>query len=161
MDIMFILLIIAGIIGLALFYFIFSYIALWLQALVSGAKVGLINIIFMRLRKVPPKLVVESKIMAVKAGIEIPTDSLESHFLAGGNVSRVVQALIAADKASIELTFNRAVAIDLAGRDVLEAVRMSVNPKIIETPLVTAMAKDGIQLKAISRVTVRDRKSVV
>jgi len=155
MNFMFILLIIAGVVGLALFYFIFSYISLWLQALVSGAKVGLINIIFMRLRKVPPKLIVESKIMAVKAGIEIGTDSLESHFLAGGNVSRVVQALIAADKANIELAFNRAVAIDLAGRDVLEAVRMSVNPKIIETPLVTAMAKDGIQLRAISRVTVR------
>ena len=155
MDFMYILLIIAGIVGLALFYFIFSYIALWLQALVSGAKVGLINIIFMRLRKVPPKLIVESKIMAVKAGIEIPTDNLESHFLAGGNVGRVVQALIAADKANIELPFNRAVAIDLAGRDVLEAVKMSVNPKVIETPLVTAMAKDGIQLRAISRVTVR------
>ncbi len=155
MDIMFILLIIAGVIGLVLFYFIFSYLGLWLQALVSGAKVGLLNIIFMRLRKVPSKLIVESKIMAVKAGIEIATDSLESHFLAGGNVSRVVQALIAADKANIELPFNRAVAIDLAGRDVLEAVRMSVNPKVIETPLVAAMAKDGIQLKAISRVTVR------
>ena len=155
MDFMFILLIIAGVIGLVLFYFIFSYLGLWLQALVSGAKVGLLNIIFMRLRKVPAKLIVESKIMAVKAGIEIPTDSLESHFLAGGNVSRVVQALIAADKANIELPFNRAVAIDLAGRDVLEAVRMSVNPKVIETPLVAAMAKDGIQLKAISRVTVR------
>ena len=152
---MLILLIIAGIIGFVLFYFIFSYFSLWLQALVSGAKVGLINIIFMRLRKVPAKLIVESKIMAVKAGIEIPTDSLESHFLAGGNVSRVVQALIAADKANIDLGFNRAVAIDLAGRDVLEAVRMSVNPKVIETPLVAAMAKDGIQLKAISRVTVR------
>lgn len=155
MNLMAILLIIAGIIALVLFYFIFSYIALWVQALVSGAKVGLINIIFMRFRKVPPKLIVESKIMAVKAGIEIPTDDLESHFLAGGNVGRVVQALIAADKANIELTFNRAVAIDLAGRDVLEAVQMSVNPKIIETPLVTAMAKDGIQLRAISRVTVR------
>jgi len=155
MDLMVILLIIAGIIGLVLFYFIFSYITLWIQALVSGAKVGLINIIFMRFRKVPPKLIVESKIMAVKAGIEIPTDDFESHFLAGGNVSRVVQALIAADKANIELTFNRAVAIDLAGRDVLEAVQMSVNPKVIETPLVAAMAKDGIQLKAISRVTVR------
>lgn len=155
MEFMFILLIIAGIIGVALFYFIFSYIALWLQALVSGAKVGLINIIFMRFRKVPPKLIVESKIMAVKAGMEIPTDSLESHFLAGGNVSRVVQALIAADKANIDLTFNRAAAIDLAGRDVLEAVQMSVNPKVIETPTVAAMAKDGIQLKAISRVTVR------
>jgi uncharacterized protein YqfA (UPF0365 family) len=150
MDFMFILIIIAGVIALVLFYFIFSYLALWLQALVSGAKVGLINIIFMRFRKVPPKLIVESKIMAVKAGIEIPTDDLESHFLAGGNVSRVVQALIAADKANIELSFNRAVAIDLAGRDVLEAVQMSVNPKVIETPLVAAMAKDGIQLKAIA-----------
>ncbi|WP_022665765.1 flotillin-like protein FloA [Desulfospira joergensenii] len=155
MDIMYILLIIAGILGLVLFYFIFSYINLWIQALVSGARVGLLNIIFMRFRKVPPKLIVESKIMAVKAGLEIPTDSLESHFLARGNVSRVVQALIAADKANIELSFNRTAAIDLAGRDVLEAVQMSVNPKVIETPLVAAMAKDGIQLKAISRVTVR------
>ena len=155
MDIMYILLIIAGIIGLVLFYFIFSYVGLWLQALVSGASVGLLNIIFMRFRKVPAKLIVESKIMAIKAGIDISTDDLESHFLAGGNVSRVVQALIAADKANIELGFNRAVAIDLAGRDVLEAVQMSVNPKVIETPLVAAMAKDGIQLKALSRVTVR------
>jgi len=155
MDIMYILLIFAGIIALVLFYFIFSYISLWLQALVSGAKVGLLNIIFMRFRKVPPKLIVESKIMAVKAGIEISTDNLESHFLAGGNVPRVIQALIAADKANIDLIFNRAVAIDLAGRDVLEAVQMSVNPKVIETPLVAAMAKDGIQLKALSRVTVR------
>jgi uncharacterized protein YqfA (UPF0365 family) len=155
MDFMYILLILAGILGLVLFYFILSYLALWLQALVSGAKVGLFNIIFMRFRKVPPKLIVESKIMAVKTGIEIPTDDLESLFLAGGNVSRVVQALIAADKANIELTFNRAVAIDLAGRDVLEAVQMSVNPKIIETSHVVAMAKDGIQLKAISMVTVR------
>ncbi len=155
MDFMYILFVIAGIIGLVLFYFIFSYITLWIQALVSGAKIGLVNIIFMRIRKVPPKLIVESKIMAVKAGIELTSDDLESHFLAGGNVSRVVQALIAADKANIELGFNRAVAIDLAGRDVLEAVQMSVNPKVIETPLVAAMAKDGIQLKAISRVTVR------
>lgn len=155
MEIMYILVMIAGVIVLALFYFIFSYIALWIQALVSGAKVGLINIIFMRFRKVPPKLIVESKIMAVKAGMEIPTDSLESHYLAGGNVSRVIQALIAADKANIDLSFNRAAAIDLAGRDVLEAVQMSVNPKVIETPMVAAMAKDGIQLKAISRVTVR------
>ncbi|MCK5350728.1 MAG: flotillin-like FloA family protein, partial [Desulfobacula sp.] len=134
MDFMYILFVIAGIIALVLFYFIFSYITLWIQALVSGAKIGLINIIFMRIRKVPPKLIVESKIMAVKAGIELTSDDLESHFLAGGNVSRVVQALIAADKANIELVFNRAVAIDLAGRDVLEAVQMSVNPKVIETP---------------------------
>jgi uncharacterized protein YqfA (UPF0365 family) len=150
-----ILIIIVGILGLVLVYFAFSYIGLWIQALVSGARVGLFNIIFMRFRKVPPKLVVESKIMAVKAGIDIATDSLESHYLAGGNVSRVIQALIAADKANIDLPFNRAAAIDLAGRDVLEAVQMSVNPKVIETPIVAAMAKDGIQLKAISRVTVR------
>jgi uncharacterized protein YqfA (UPF0365 family) len=112
-------------------------------------------IVFMRFRKVPPKLIVNVKIMAVKAGLDISTNDLESHFLAGGDVMRVAQALIAADKASIELNFNRAVAIDLAGRNVLEAVQMSVNPKVIETPLVAAMAKDGIQLKAIARVTVR------
>lgn len=138
-----------------LVYFIGSAISLWVQALVSGGRVGLLNIIFMRFRKVPPKLIVESKIMAVKAGIEISTNDLESHFLAGGNVLRVVQALIAADKANIVLNFNRAAAIDLAGRNVLEAVQMSVIPKVIETPLVAAMAKDGIQLKAIARVTVR------
>jgi uncharacterized protein YqfA (UPF0365 family) len=109
----------------------------------------------MRFRKVPPKMIVEAKIMAVKAGIQISTDNLESHFLAGGNVLRVVQSLIAADKANIELDFNRAAAIDLAGRNVLEAVQMSVNPKVIQTPLVAAMAKDGIQLKAISLITVR------
>jgi uncharacterized protein YqfA (UPF0365 family) len=140
---------------IVLLYFIGSSINLWIQALVSGARVGLFTIIFMRFRKVPPKLIVESKIMAVKAGLDIPTDSLESHYLAGGNVGRVIQALIAADKANIDLKFNRAAAIDLAGRDVLEAVQMSVNPKVIETPLVAAMAKDGIQLKAVSRVTVR------
>ncbi len=138
-----------------LLYFVGSSISLWIQALVSGARVGLLNIIFMRFRKVPPKLIVESKIMAVKAGLDLSTDSLESHYLAGGDVLRVVKALIAADKAKIELVFDRAVAIDLAGRDVLEAVQMSVNPKVIETPLVAAMAKDGIQLKAVSRVTVR------
>ncbi|MDD5759320.1 MAG: flotillin-like protein FloA [Desulfobulbaceae bacterium] len=138
-----------------LVFFIGSAISLWVQALVSGGRVGLLNIIFMRFRKVPPKLIVESKIMAVKAGIEISTNDLESHFLAGGNVLRVVQALIAADKANIALDFNRAAAIDLAGRNVLEAVQMSVIPKVIETPLVSAMAKDGIQLKAIARVTVR------
>ncbi len=139
-----------------LIYFIGSAISLWVQALVSGARVGLFNIVFMRFRKVPPKLVVTTKIMAVKAGLsDITTDDLESHYLAGGEVMRVVQALIAADKANIELKFNRAAAIDLAGRNVLEAVQMSVNPKVIETPIVAAMAKDGIQLKALSRVTVR------
>ena len=140
---------------LVLFYFVGSAISLWIQALVSGARVSLISIVFMRFRKVPPKLIVNVKIMAAKAGLDISTNDLESHFLAGGDVMRVAQALIAADKASIELNFNRAVAIDLAGRNVLEAVQMSVNPKVIETPLVAAMAKNGIQLKAIARVTVR------
>ncbi|MBC2734884.1 MAG: flotillin-like protein FloA [Desulfobacteraceae bacterium] len=155
MDINFIILIVLAIAVLVMLFFVGSAIALWVQALVSGARVGLFNIVFMRFRKVPPNLIVTSKIMAVKAGLDFSTDSLESHFLAGGNVSRVVQALIAADKANIELDFNRAAAIDLAGRDVLEAVQMSVNPKVIETPLIAAMAKDGIQLKALSRVTVR------
>jgi uncharacterized protein YqfA (UPF0365 family) len=140
---------------IVMFFFVGSSLSLWVQALVSGAKVGLFNIVFMKFRKVPPKLVVKAKIMAVKAGLVISTDELESHFLAGGDVMRVVQALIAADKANIDLKFKRAAAIDLAGRHVLEAVQMSVNPKVIETPLVSAMAKDGIQLKAISRVTVR------
>ena len=150
-----VLLIVIAIAVIVLLYFVGSAISLWIQALVSGARVGLLSIVFMRFRKVPPKLIVNVKIMAVKAGLDISTNDLESHFLAGGDVMRVAQALIAADKASIELNFNRAVAIDLAGRNVLEAVQMSVNPKVIETPLVAAMAKDGIQLKAIARVTVR------
>ena len=140
---------------IVMFFFVASSLSLWIQAMVSGAKVGLFTIVFMRFRKVPPKLIVKAKVMAVKAGLAISTDDLESHFLAGGDVARVIQALIAADKANIELKFNRAAAIDLAGRNVLEAVQMSVNPKVIETPLVAAMAKDGIQLKAVSRVTVR------
>ena len=155
MDINLIFLVIITIAILVVLFFVGSAISLWVQALVSGARVGLFTIVFMRFRKVPPKLIVNSKIMAVKAGLDFSTDSLESHYLAGGKVSRVVQALIAADKANIELEFNRAAAIDLAGRDVLEAVQMSVNPKVIETPMIAAMAKDGIQLKAISRVTVR------
>ena len=151
-----IIFILLGIAGVILLFFVGSAISLWVQALVSGARVGLLNIVFMRFRKVPPSLIVNSKIMAVKAGLDIiTTDDLESHFLAGGDVMRVVQALIAADKANIDLKFNRAVAIDLAGRNVLEAVQMSVNPKVIKTPLVAAMAKDGIQLKAVSLVTVR------
>jgi uncharacterized protein YqfA (UPF0365 family) len=154
-NLLVILSVIAGIIAIVLVIVIFSYINLWLQALVSNARVGLFNIIFMRLRKVPPKLIVESKIMAVKAGIDVTSDELESHYLAGGNVARVVQALIAADKANIPLQFKRAAAIDLAGRNVLEAVQMSVNPKVIETPRVAAVAKDGIQLTALTRVTVR------
>jgi uncharacterized protein YqfA (UPF0365 family) len=155
MDFGGIILILLVIAGIVLLYFVGTSISLWVQALVSGARVGLFTIVFMRFRKVPPKLIVNSKIMAVKAGLDISTNNLESHFLAGGQVMRVVQALIAADKANIELGFNRAAAIDLAGRNVLEAVQMSVNPKVIETPMIAAMAKDGIQLKAISRVTVR------
>ncbi len=155
MDFAQILTLLLVVVVVVLFFFVASSLSLWVQALVSGAKVGLFNIVFMRFRKVPPRLIVKGKIMAVKAGLDIRTDDLESHFLAGGDVARVVQALIAADKANIDLKFNRAAAIDLAGRNVLEAVQMSVNPKVIETPLVAAMAKDGIQVKAVSRVTVR------
>ena len=150
-----VLVVVLAIAALILFFFVFSALSLWVQALISGAHVGLLNIVFMRFRKVPPKVIVEAKIMAKKADIEISTDLLEAHFLAGGNVTRVVKALIAADKANISLDFKRATAIDLAGRDVLDAVQMSVNPKVIETPRVAGVAKDGIQLTAISRVTVR------
>ncbi len=149
------LLAIVGVAVIIIFFVLASSISLWVQALISGASVGLLNIVFMRFRKVPPKLIVQAKIMAVKAGLEVETNSLESHYLAGGNVMRVVQALIAADKANIGINFNRSAAIDLAGRNVLEAVQMSVNPKVIETPKVAAVAQDGIQLRAISRVTVR------
>jgi uncharacterized protein YqfA (UPF0365 family) len=155
MDFYTIVMVLLIIVIIVLIYFVGSALSLWVQALVSGARVGLFNIVFMRFRKVPPKLLVNAKIMAVKAGLNISTDEMESHYLAGGNIMRVVQALIAADKANIDLKFKRAAAIDLAGRNVLEAVQMSVNPKVIETPLVAAVAKDGIQLKAISRVTVR------
>ncbi|GEM_PF-31218 len=139
----------------AFLFLVYSSLSLWFQCRVSDAKIGLLNIVFMRFRKVPPTLVVKSKITAVKAGIQINADELESHFLAGGNVTRVVRALIAADKAEIPLKFNRAAAIDLAGRNVLDAVKMSVNPEVIQTPIITAVAKDGIQLKAVARVTVR------
>jgi uncharacterized protein YqfA (UPF0365 family) len=150
-----VLIIVLAIAAIILMFFVGSSVSLWIQAIVSGARVGLFNIVFMRFRKVPPSLIVQSKIMAVKSGLDISTDSFESHFLAGGNVMRVVQALIAADKANISLDFKRAAAIDLAGRNVLEAVQMSVNPKVIDTPRVAAVAKDGIQLTAVSRVTVR------
>lgn len=134
---------------------IYSSLPYWFQCLVSGARINLTDLIFMHFRKVSRKLMVDSKITAVKAGIDIDINEVESHHLAGGNVERVVKALIAADKAKIPLQFNRAAAIDLAGRDVLEAVKMSVNPKVIETPPVMAVAKDGIQLEVVARVTVR------
>jgi len=130
-------------------------VALFVQALLSGAYVGIGTLIGMRLRGVNPKVIVHSRVAAIKAGLPITTDDLETHYLARGNVARVVQALISADKANITLTFERAAAIDLAGRDVLEAVKMTVNPKVITTPIVAAVAKDGIQLKAVTRVTVR------
>lgn len=135
--------------------FYFVPIPLWIAAWASGAPVGLATLIGMRFRRVPPAVVVTARISAVKAGLEISSNDLEAHYLAGGNVPRVVNALISADKANIEMPFKRAAAIDLAGRDVLEAVKMSVIPKVIETARIAAVAKDGIQLIAVSRVTVR------
>jgi uncharacterized protein YqfA (UPF0365 family) len=128
---------------------------LWVAAWASGAYVGLSTLVGMRLRRVPPGTVITARIGSVKAGLSISLNELEAHYLAGGNVVRVVNALISADKANIPLTFQRAAAIDLAGRDVLEAVKMSVIPKVIETPKIAAIAKNGIQLIAVSRVTVR------
>jgi uncharacterized protein YqfA (UPF0365 family) len=130
-------------------------IPLWIAAWASGAYVGIFTLIGMRFRRVPPSSIVTPRISAAKAGIEISVNDLEAHYLAGGNVGNVVNALISADKANIELPFQRAAAIDLAGRDVLEAVHMSVIPKVITTPEISAVAKDGIQLRAVSRVTVR------
>ncbi len=140
--------------ALALLMF-FIPIPLWIAAWASKAYVGLLSLIGMRFRRVPPGTIVSAHIMAVKAGLSIPINDLEAHFLAGGNVVKVVNAMISADKANIPLPFKRAAAIDLAGRDVFEAVRMSVTPKVMETPRVAAVAKDGIQLMTISRVTVR------
>lgn len=128
---------------------------LWIAAKASNAGVGLLTMVAMRLRRVPPDQVVNARITAVKAGLDVPIDMIESHYLAGGRIDRVVTALISADKANMDLSFQRAAAIDLAGRNVLEAVQMSVNPKVIETPKVSAVAKDGIQLWAIARITVR------
>jgi len=136
-----------------IFYFI--PVGLWFKALVSGVRISLLQLVFMRWRKVPPPVVVNNLIAATKAGLKLNRDSLEAHYLAGGRVKTVVNALISADKANMSLDFQTATAIDLAGRDVLEAVQMSVNPKVIDTPPVTAVAKDGIQLIAKARVTVR------
>lgn len=143
-----------GLIALMTFFY-FVPIRLWIAAMFSGAGVGMGQLVAMRLRRVPPSAIVDPRIAAVKAGLEVPTEELEAHYLAGGNVEHVVRALISAEKAGIKLTFSRAAAIDLAGRDVLEAVRMSVNPKVIQTPKVAAVAKDGIQVIAISRITLR------
>jgi len=130
-------------------------VALWISALAAGVHVSIFTLIGMRLRRVVPSRIVNPKIKAQKAGLQVAISKLEAHYLAGGNVDRVINALIAAQRANINLEFERAAAIDLAGRDVLEAVQMSVNPKVIETPIVAAIAKDGIELKAKAKVTVR------
>jgi len=130
-------------------------VRLWIEAISAGVRVGIGSLVGMRLRKVSPPAVVRPLITATKAGLDLDINSLEAHYLAGGRVDRVVGALISADKANIDLSFNQAAAIDLAGRDVFEAVQVSVNPKVINTPKVAAMAKDGIQLIALARVTVR------
>ncbi|MFQ5794568.1 MAG: flotillin-like protein FloA [Candidatus Bipolaricaulia bacterium] len=140
---------------LAILLFRFIPLGLWISALAAGVRVGLGTLIGMRLRRVVPAAVVQPLIKAVKAGLDIQVDRLEAHYLAGGNVDRVINGLIAAERAQIPLSFERAAAIDLAGRDVLEAVQVSVNPKVIETPTIAAVAKNGIEVKAKARVTVR------
>jgi uncharacterized protein YqfA (UPF0365 family) len=135
--------------------FSFIPVRLWIEAWFSGVRIRMGTLVGMRLRKVSPPAIIRPLIAATKAGLDLNVNQLEAHYLAGGNVGRVTQALISADKAGIELQFQIAAAIDLAGRDVLEAVKVSVNPKVIETPKVTAMARDGIQLRAIARVTLR------
>lgn len=150
------LLLIIGLIIIALsVLFTFVPVMLWISALASGVRVSIFTLIGMRLRRVIPSRVINPLIKAVKAGLNLNTNQLESHYLAGGNVDRVVNALIAAHRANIALTFERGAAIDLAGRDVLEAVQMSVNPKVIETPFISGVAMDGIEVKAKARITVR------
>ena len=149
------LLIVAASVLLVFVFIYFIPVGLWVSALAARVRIGIGELVGMRLRRVPPRIILGSQISATKAGLDIPTTFMEAHFLAGGDVEKVVKALIVADKAGITLTHERAAAIDLAGRDVLEAVQVSVNPKVISTPMVTAVAKDGIQVKATSRVTVR------
>ncbi|MEA3505453.1 MAG: flotillin-like protein FloA, partial [Bacteroidota bacterium] len=146
-----------GVASLLVLWVIFYFIpvGLWFTALLSGVRISLLQLVFMRWRKVPPQIIVKNLIASTKAGIHLKRDELEAHLLAGGDVQNVVNALISADKANMDIDFKTATAIDLAGRDVLEAVQMSVNPKVIDTPPVTAVAKDGIQLICKARVTVR------
>jgi uncharacterized protein YqfA (UPF0365 family) len=148
------LIVVVVIIALAIFFTLVP-VALWISALAAGVKVSIFTLIGMRLRRVIPARVVNPLIKAHKAGLGVTINQLESHYLAGGNVDRVINALIAAHRANIELSFERAAAIDLAGRDVLEAVQMSVNPKVIETPFISGMAMNGIEVKAKARITVR------
>lgn len=150
-----ILLLIAAIVVICIFFYYVPFF-LWVSAQVSGVRISLMQLFLMRIRKVPASVIVRALIEAHKAGLsDVTRDDLEAHYLAGGNVEKVVHALVSASKANIDLGFKMATAIDLAGRDVFQAVQMSVNPKVIETPHVTAVAKDGIQLIAIARVTVR------
>lgn len=145
---------ILAVIGVAVF-FNFVPLGLWVSAIAAGVNVGIFNLVGMRLRRVPASQIVLPLIKANKAGLNVNVNQLEAHYLAGGNVDRVIDALIAAHRAQIDLSFERGCAIDLAGRNVLEAVQMSVNPEVIETPVVSAVAKDGIELKVKARVTVR------
>jgi uncharacterized protein YqfA (UPF0365 family) len=147
--------IVLALIGLIAVFYIVP-VRLWITAIFSGVRLNLFrDLVGMRLRRVPPNQIVRPLITAHKAGIYVDTSLLEAHFLAGGHVQQVINALISADKANIDLTFDRATAIDLAGRDVFEAVQVSVNPRVIKTPPISAIAKDGIQLRVIARVTVR------
>jgi uncharacterized protein YqfA (UPF0365 family) len=148
------IMVVLGFIFLA-FIFTFIPVGLWISALAAGVKIGLMTLIGMRLRRVIPSRIVGPLIKAEKAGVQVNVNKLEAHYLAGGNVDRVVDALIAAERANIPLPFERAAAIDLAGRNVLEAVQMSVNPKVIETPSISGVAEDGIEVKVKARITVR------
>lgn len=155
MEFLTVVLIVVALVLLCLFFYFVPF-SLWLSARVSGVRISLIQLFLMRIRKVPPSVIVNAMIEAHKAGINtISRDELEAHYLAGGHVVRVVHALVSAAKADINLSFKTATSIDLAGRDVFEAVQMSVNPKVIDTPVVSSVAKDGIQLLAKARVTVR------
>ncbi len=149
------LIIIAIVVIVLIIFFRFIPVALWISALAANVKVGVWTLVGMRLRRVVPSRIVNPMIKAQKAGLELSINKLEAHYLAGGNVDRVVNSLVAAHRAGIPLEFERAAAIDLAGRDVLEAVQMSVNPKVIETPIIAAVAKDGIEVRAKAKVTVR------
>jgi len=154
MDVGILVLIPILLIGIMVFLYVVP-LGLWVSALAAGVNVGIFTLVGMRLRRVNPSQIVMPLIKANKAGLDVNVNQLEAHYLAGGDVDRVVDALIAAERASIPLTFERSAAIDLAGRDVLEAVQMSVNPKVIETPIISAVAKNGIELKVRARVTVR------
>lgn len=152
--VLYLVILVGAIIALSILLYLVP-LGLWFQALITNVRIGLLQLILMRWRKVPPSIIVNAMINSKKAGLNLSPDQLEAHYLAGGHVQKVVNALISADKANIPLDFKAATAIDLAGRDVFDAVQMSVNPKVINTPPVAAVAKNGIQLLAKARVTVR------